>query len=229
MERIDLASIDDITDFTDEEHIQVKKVNHQFRQESKLKGETREFTIFNDIQCYQKVKRKHAGKHKFRINLTFLDPHPKRDFIVADNWLIIAAISAVFSFLLVYVNWFSQIKLSQTILSIMTVLSLSFCFIAFLIALLKTRDRIVLFSRYGNAPILEFINNNPDSQAFDEFMNNIRDHILQAQAGSRINTTDRLKLELKELRRLKSETVIDDTSYEQAKHKILKNSAFNTE
>ena len=228
MEHINLASNEDITDFTDEEQIPVKKVNHKFRQESKLKGIVREFTIFNDTQCYQRVIRKHGGKHKFRTNLSYLNPQPKRDFILANRWLIAAAISAILSYILVYVGWISSIKFSQTIISMLAALSITFCFIALLIALLRTNDRIVLFSRYGHAPILEFINNNPDSRQFLQFIKTLRKHILQAQASLQLSITDQRKHELKELRRLKSEAVITEAHYERAKKRILKNQAFTS-
>lgn len=226
MEQIDLTSNEDITEFTDEEHVAVKKVNHQFQQVSKLKGIVRDFSIFNDIQCYQMVTKKHGGKHKFRINLTYLDPQPERNFILADSWLITAAISAIFSFLLVYAGWFSTMQLNQTIVFIMTSVSISFSLIAFLITLLRTHDRVVLFSRYGHVPILEFINKNPDSKAFLKFMDTLGEHILKAQKNSQLSVTGQLKFELKELRRLHEESAIPEEYYEKAKKRIFSNQAF---
>ena len=228
MEHINLASHEDITNFTDEEQVSVKKVNFQFRQESKLKGIVREFTIFNDNQCHQRVIKKHGGKHKFRINLTYLDSEPKRDFMLADSWLITAAISAIFSYLLIYAGWFSSMQFSFTAISIMTALSITFCFIALLIALLRTNDRVILFSRHGHAPVLEFINKNPDSKEFLKFIKILRKQILLAQSNSNLSSTDQLKLELKEIRRLKNEMVINESFYEKAKKRILKNSAFTS-
>ena len=52
VEEIDLSQQDDITLFTDDEHIVVKHVNFEFVQHSKMKGEVREFTVFNDVQCF---------------------------------------------------------------------------------------------------------------------------------------------------------------------------------
>lgn len=226
MEQINLASDDDITNFTDEQQVSVDRVNGHFRQQSKLKGIEREFTIFNDIQCYQRVVKKHAGKQKFRINLSYLDPKPERDFILADNWLITAAISAVLSFLIVYAGWFSQHNLNHPVLIIMAIASVCFCCIAFLIAILRTNDRLVFYSRFGHAPILEFINNNPEKEHFKTFINTLQKHIVHAQNTAAIPVTDQLTLEIQELRRLKNETVITESVYERAKRRIFKNSAF---
>ena len=227
MEQIDLRTSEDITQFTDEEQVAVDKINHEFVQENPLKGETREFTLFNDIQCYQAVRRKHGGKYKYRVNLSHLDPKPKREFILADNWLIIAAISGVIGFMLVYIGWFSDMQFDSQIMVILSALSICFCLIAFLIALLKTRDRVLLYSYYGRAPVLELMNKNPDRASFAEFMALLSEHISQARENSTINSTDRLVAELKELRRLKDETVISEAVYEQAKKRIFRNPAFS--
>ncbi|MCK4709500.1 MAG: hypothetical protein KAU21_12855, partial [Gammaproteobacteria bacterium] len=185
--------------------------------------------IFNDIQCYQVSQKKHRDKQKFRINLTYLDQKPKRDFILADGWLITAVISSILSFLLVYAGWFSNIKMSLTTISIITILTISFSFIAFLVTLLRTHDRVIFFSHYGRVPILEFINKKPDTKAFKQFIKTLRKHILQAQANSQLSVSVQLKLELKELRRLKHETVVSEAYYEKAKKLILRNKGFNAE
>jgi hypothetical protein len=229
MEEINLSTNDDITLFTDEEQVAVDNINQKFTQQSKLKGLVREFTIFNDIQCYQTVKLKHGGKHKFRINLSHLDPKPKRDFVLADNWLITAVISAILSFLLIYIGWFSAMQVDQHIFIIITALCISFCFIAFLFAMLKTQDRFLYYSQCGRAPILELINNNPDHESFTEFINLLSSHVIKAQSSADLNPTEKLVMELKELRRLKDETVIPESDYEQAKQKIFRNKAFSSQ
>ncbi|MEN8167029.1 MAG: hypothetical protein ABFR65_06065 [Pseudomonadota bacterium] len=228
MEEIDLSASDDSTLFTDEDQVAINKVNLELRQESKLKGIVREFTIFNDIQCYQSVKKKHGRKHKFRINLTLLDPEPKHEYSLAANWLITTGITAILSFLLIYVGWFSSIQLNQNIITILTALGITFCFIAFLIALLKSHDRILFYSKFGGAPVLEFINKNPDRASFSEFIDTLSQHILMAQQQANLNPIQQLPLELKELRRLKNEAAIPSDIYESAKKRIFRNKAFTS-
>lgn len=225
MEEIDLSGKDDIIEFVDEEQFAIKKVNLQFRQENKLKGIQRDFTIFNDIQ-FQVVEKKKRSSQKFRVALNYLNPEPKHHVTFAKGWLITTLISAVFSSLLVYVGWFSNIQVSQSTVSIISALSISFSLIAFFITVLRSNDYIILHSRHGNVPILEFINKNPDSKAFKKFMKSLRNHIMYAQKQAQYSATDQLKLELKELRRLKDEKVIPEESYEVAKKRIFKNKAF---
>ncbi|MDJ0881812.1 MAG: hypothetical protein QNJ56_09200 [Gammaproteobacteria bacterium] len=228
MESIDLSSNEDITQFTDEEQVDVNQINQEFVQENKLKGEAREFTIFNDSQCYQSVRLKHGGKYKFRANLTYLNAKPKRSFDLAEGWLITAAITAIFSFLLVYLRWFSQIQMDKQILTMALSLSITFTLIAFMVGLLKTRDRILFYSKFGHVPVLELMNYKPDRESFKQFIDQLSSYIIKAQHAADLSATDALVMELKELRRLKDETVIAESQYEQAKKKILQNKAFTS-
>ncbi len=229
VEEIDLNAQEEITLFTDDEHVAVRTIDREFRQESKLKGIVREFTIFNGIQCYQKVTRKHGGKHKFRVNLACLDPEPRRIYNLADNWLIMGAIGLVLSFLLVYLGWFRTppLQISNSLLYILTSVALSFSIIALLLALLKTRDRLVIYSKCGRAPVLELINNNPNKQQFMEFMDSLSRHILLSRRGISSSPTELLAMELKELRRLRDEHAIKEDQYESAKKRIFRNRAYN--
>ena len=228
MEEIDLTVHEDITLFTDDEQVSVRKVNREFRQHSKLKGVINEFTIFNDNQCYQKVIRKHGGKHKFRVELSYLDPEPRREFNLADSWLVTAAIGAILSFLLIYLGWFhtNAARLDSHLLYALLSISISFSLISFLVALLKTRDRLVIFSKCGRAPVLELINNNPDKDSFLQFTNCLSRHILLSRQNITCSATELLAKELKELRRLKDEGVIPTKQYELSKQKIFSNKAF---
>lgn len=228
MEEIDLTTEEDITLFTDDERVSVNKVNREFRQESKLKGLINEFTIFNDNQCYQKVIKKHGGRHKFRVNLSYLDPEPRRERKLADSWLVTAAISAILAFLLIYLGWFSDNSagLHTQLLYILLCTTVSFSCIAFMIAILKTRDRLVIYSKCGRAPVLQLINNNPDRESFLKFMNCLSRHILLSRKNISCSATELLAMELKELRRLKDEGVINGSQYDISKQRIFSNKAF---
>lgn len=229
MEEIDLSHPEDITLFTDDEHVAVRNINFEFVQNSKIKGEIREFTIFNDVHCYQKVTKKHRGKQKFRINLAYMDPMPKRDYILAYNWLFVSAISAVVSFMLVYIGWFSKLQLNSQIMFILASMSITFSLLSVLIAMLKTQDRLLMYSRCGRAPVLEMMNNNPDQESFQNFSDSLSRQILLASQNSSASPTEKLALELKELRRLRNESVITALQYDRAKRNIFKNKAFKSD
>ncbi|MDJ0831959.1 MAG: hypothetical protein QNJ69_00455 [Gammaproteobacteria bacterium] len=225
--QIDIVAEEDITQFQDTEHVSVDKINHEFVQEDRLKGQINEYTIFNDIHCYQSVQKKHGGKIKFRVNLSYLDPQPHREFILSKSWMITAASSFVLGLLVIYLGWFSPLQFTDhTILSIVTASILTFSVIAFLVALMRTHDRILFHSRYGQIPVLEFFNKKPDADSFEEFIHRLSRYIGLAQQVCKYDTHKCLTLELQELRRLKQENVISEQQYEQGKQVIFKNKAF---
>jgi hypothetical protein len=226
MHEIDLNADEEITLYSDEEQVTIDKVNHQFHQENKMKGEVREFTIFNDKQCKQTVRLKHGPEQDFRINLTCVDAKPRRDFVFSENWLMLGAIATVISLMLIYVVWFSSIKIDRGLGTVLVATSLSFSIICFLITMLKTRNRMQFLSKYARVPVLELIKNKPDSKSFTDFMKLLSQHIISAQHSAQLSTSERLKLELKELRRLKDDNVIPEPVYEQAKTCILRNKGF---
>ena len=85
---IDLQGVEDeTTQFSDEEAISVEHTNFEFEQSHKLRGIHRQLTVFNDSQCYQKIKNKHRRKYKFRLDLAYLDPRPFRIRNIVWKWL----------------------------------------------------------------------------------------------------------------------------------------------
>ncbi len=227
MREIDLKGTEDITLVSEEaEPVKVNKVNEKFRQENKLKGEVREFTVFNGAYCSQSVSRKHGKQQNFRVDLTILDPVSKRNFVLAHGWLFTAAISVVLSFLLIYAGWFSSMHLNNGVMVILASLSLTSCAIFFLVSILRSRDRIILSSQFGRVPVLELINKKPGGTTFSSFINTLSSYIQTAKYNDQLNTKDRLIKELREIRRLKEESVIAEDDYERAKKKILQHKAF---
>lgn len=227
MDEIDLTAAEDITLFTDEEQVEVQTVDRVFDQQSKLRGLDYQFTIFNDIQCYQQVKRKHGRKQKFRIDLSYLDPKPVLRFRLAEGWLFTTAILAVISFILIYIGWFkSAMSFQSDLLLIISIASITLTLMSLMIAILKTDNRMIFYSQFGRVPILEPLNKNPDKKSFTDFMQELSSHIISAQSKGRMDKTERLTRELKELRRLMNEEVITEQNYENAKKRIFSNKAF---
>jgi hypothetical protein len=228
MEETNYNTDEEITLFTDEEQVHVKKINQEFTQQSHLKGLLYHFTIFNDIQCYQRIERKHGSKQKFRINLTYLDPRPVRRFQLAESWLIGSAIFAIISMMLIYLNWFKGSASHSSLAFTLTILAVTLCLTSFLFGLFKAENRIFYYSQYGRIAILELINHNPDKTSFDDFLESLSSYIISAQHKASLDNTQRLTQELKELRRLKDEAVISQQKYELAKQRIFSNKAFKS-
>jgi hypothetical protein len=223
-DEIELQPIDDdSTLFSDNEQIPVEHVNFEFEQINKLRGIYRQITVFNDTHCYQSIKNKHQRKYKYRLNLVYLDPRPFRSRHIAWRWLHGSLAlwgvdtALVFSGLL---EGASVIALGLFICSTAVALMTLLAFFYF------THDTVYFRSQFGKIRLMELINNNPDKEKFQDFVNKLVIQINKSKTDSGKDNSQLLAQELQQLRRLKDETVIDEDAYEGAKKLIFRHDAF---
>lgn len=223
---IDLEAIeDDTTNFSDNENIPVEHINFEFEQTGKLHGNYRKLTIFNDTHCYQSIKDKHQRKHKYRIDIAYLDPKPFRTRIVAWNWLYTSLALIGLDIVLIFAGWLdtSSVNFLGLFLGVLVVAIM--CLLAFFY---YSRDKVFFRSQYGKIKLVELINKTPDSDSFRSFITKFVMQIKKSKTAKSFNQHKFLTRELQELRRLKDETVIPVDSYEKAKKLIFKHEAFNS-
>jgi hypothetical protein len=221
---IDLKPVeDDTTEFSDNEHIPVEHVNFEFEQSNKLQGMLRQLTIFNDTQCYQSIKHKHRRKYKFRLDLAYLDPRPFRVRQIVWKWLYASLALWALDALLVFAGWFDTT--SVTFLGIITAITVA-ASITLLVFFYLSHDTVYFRSQFGKIRLLELAYNNPDKDSFHQFINKIVVQINKSKTAKNMNQGQFLTSELKELRRLKDETIVPDESYEKAKRLIFRHEAF---
>ena len=226
MEQIEIDNAsEDITLFTDEEQVSVQSVDTIFEQRCPLRGERREFTVFNGNHCHQRVERKFGGKTKHRVNLQILDPQPRRRRDLALGWLMGSGIFGILSFLLIYRIYFSGQPANSLLVSL-SVLSLSLFAIATLLTLFLSRKHIRYYSRFGRVPLLELIDNQPDAQDLTDFLRRLSQTIHLSRQQHPRASGDALSFELRDLRRLRDEGVIDAETYERAKQRIFAHPAY---
>jgi hypothetical protein len=225
-DEIDLQPVyDEATQFSDDEKVPVEHVNFEFEQSHKLRGMYRKLTIFNDAQCYQKIKLKHRRKYKFRLNLAHLDPRPFRLRHIVWKWLYASLALWCAAAAFVVTEWFDG----------SSVVSLGI-FAAVIVAALLTlltffylsHDTVYFRSQFGKIRLFELANNNTDKDDFREFINKIVVQINKSKAAKGMNQSQLLVAELKELRRLKDEYIVPEESYEKAKQLIFKHEAFKS-
>ena len=228
MENIDLSSPDDDTLFTDEEHIVLDKVDFEFEQESKLRGLYRKITIFNGNQCYQSIKNKHRRKYKYRVDLAYLDPRPFRERKIASNWLYSAAGFFVASLFLVYFGWFSGVVTASPGIyySTSTVVCVSAIILSLLLYFHKSYDKVVFRTHFGKVKLIELINKYPNESDFRKFVKRFIVQIKKARTQKRFTASKFLARELREIRRLRNETVVTEDEYQAAKSIIFKHDSF---
>jgi hypothetical protein len=220
---IDLKPIEDATDFSDSEKVAVEHINFEFEQTSKLHGISRQFSIFNGSQCYQSVQQKHGRKRKFRLDLAFLDPRPFRVRNIAWKWLHASLALWALDALLLFTGLLdstSMVFLGMTIgLAVAATMTLLWFFY-------RSSDIVYFRSQYGKTRLMELDYNKPDKDSFREFIRNFTGQIKHSKTASNLDQSQFLANELKELRRLKDESIVAETSYEKAKRLIFRHEAF---
>ena len=222
---IDLEPVeDDTTNFSDNENIPVEHINFEFEQQNKLHGLFRKITIFNDTHCYQSIKNKHQRKHKYRIDISYLDPRPFRSRVRDWKWLYASLALFALAITLFFAGWldawsvnFLGLFVGVLVIAIMSLLAFFY----------NSRDRVFFRTQYGKIKLIELINANPDKESFRSFINKFIMQIKKSKTAKGYNQNKFLTSELRELRRLKDETVIPQDSSEKAKQLIFKHESFN--
>ena len=223
-DEIDLQPVeDDTTQFSDNEAVTVDHVNFEFEQSHGFRGILRQLTIFNDNQIYQKIKTKHRRKYKFRLDLAYLDPRPFKIRFIAWKWLAASFALWALEIVMIYMGWWDSSSINMMgVFVVINVVAL----IALLAFFYLSHDTVYFRSQYGKIRLLELENKRPNQQAFTDFINKIVVQINKSKTAKGFDQSKFLAAELKELRRLKDETIVPEESYEKAKKLIFKHEAF---
>ena len=223
---IDLEPLEDstTTNFSDNEQIPVEHINFEFEQVNKLQGVYRHFTVFNDTHLYQSIKIKHQRKYKFRIDLAYLDPRPFRIRVKAWKWLHLSLALLGLDAALIFSGWLDTFSINFFGAFMAITVAAIMCLLAFFY---NSHDKVFFRTQYGKIRLVEFINKNPDNASFRSFVNKFIMQIKKSKTARGLSENKFLARELRELRRLKDETIIPAGSYEKAKQLIFKHEAFN--
>jgi len=229
MEKIELNTPEDeITLFTDKEHVVMDKVDFEFVQSNKLRGIYRKITLFNGNHCYQSIKNKHKRKYKYRVDIAFLNPCPFREHNIAWNWLYSSIALLLTSMVMIYIRGYTEwlaLEYKQLYLTALIVALSSAC-IALLLFAHNTYDKIIFRTQFGNIKLIELLNKYPNEDAFREFISRFILQIKTARKQKEFTASIFLAKELRELRRLRDEQVITEKEYQTAKVVIFKHDSF---
>jgi hypothetical protein len=225
-DEIDLHPVEDeITQFSDNDQVILEHTNFEFEQSHRLRGVHRQLTVFNDNQCYQKIKNKHRRKYKFRLDLAFLDPRPFRIRNIAWKWLYASLALWGLDAVMIFAGWFDTSSIELMGLFIAFTLGATITLLAFFYL---SYDIVYFRSQYGKIRLLELENKRPNPQSFTAFINKIVVQINKSKTARGLDQSKFLAAELKELRRLKDESIVPEESYEKAKRLIFKHEAFKS-
>lgn len=225
MEKIILSSDEDITDFTDQEQVKVRIVNLELKQSCWFTGEQRMFMIFNGSQCYQRVQWSASNKKKYRVNLGYLNEEPERHVKYALGWFSLALMFFLFSGLLMFSEIF-VVQNYELMVDSLAAFSVFMGGMALVTGWMQSSNRVIFYSRYGNVPLLELIHQSPSKKTFEDFIETLKQKIATANRMNNSSLKEYLGKELNELRRLKNESVLGSTDFNNAFQRIVQHSAY---
>lgn len=228
MDSIEVKSNEEITLFTDDQQIILKEVNFELEQSNKIRGFYNKLTIFNGSHCYQLIRNKHQRKIKFRIDISYLNPLPSRQHKVAWKWLFTAAPFMLVSLVMMYAGLFSETFKPSTYFMTVLISASSISLICILLTIHRSYDKWVFKSEFGNIELINLLNSHPDKDTFKIFTDRLTLQVRKAKLAKDTALSECLAGELRELRRLKDETVISAQQYESAKQRIFTHEGFSS-
>ena len=223
---INLESTEDTTWFSDDEKVEIERINLEFEQSNKLSGSYRKITVFNDHHCYQTIKNKRKGKYRYRIDLSFLDPRPYRRRNIAWSWFITSVSLALIGSAMVYLGWFTRTVTPNTYYGVSVAVVIAAMTLSLLLFVSNSYDRVIFKSQYGRVRYIEMLNKYPDKKTFQNFLSSFVKQVKNEKARRNYSITKFLVSELQELRRLKNEEVITEKEYQSGKKAIFKHKSY---
>lgn len=157
----------------------------------------------------------------YMIDLIALDKKSRRVYSLAWGWLLTAVIFSLLSYVSIQypdlLNGLGQYySLGLTVLAIICAMG---CFIFFW---LSSSRKQVFYSRHGKVPLFEVWVGQPTGKAFRAYVNLLKEHIQKIQERSSLSEEQQLTGEIKMLRRLADENVVNKAVYEKTKARLFK-------
>lgn len=213
---------------TFDETLNRRLLRKQVCQSNQLQGIRRCFQMYRDSHLFQLLDNMRDRKQQsmpYRISLACMDAEPEQRRELEWKWISTAFATSLWSVVLAFTAWFQPAVVetfdglqAEHVLSAATMM-LSISFIAILLFLYTRRDLTVFRSRQARVPLIIMETNKPDEVTFRMLRDDIVEGINKSNATRDVQ--DRLVAELKELRRLRDEAVIDEACYEEARRMIF--------
>ncbi len=210
-----------------------RELSELFVQTSKLQGVRRGFQLYKQAHLFQVFDwYRDREKRKFRINLACLNARPEQQIRREWKWLTTALATAIWSVVLIYIASFTNvaggvIPLQPVHLVSAGVLMGTITVISLLLFAYYKQDKTVFRSYQSQLPLVVLDTDKPDPDSFNRLRQMIEQGIEQATLY--MDLQERLVIELRELRRLRDEGVIEHDDYENARNAIFSHSEYRAE
>jgi hypothetical protein len=166
----------------------------------------------------EKICRGHNTK--YIIDLLALEDASKKKTILGWKWFV-AGLAAIF-LMFACLHFLPMIKESTFYLAATYIVGLGLGLGCFFMAYKGTSRKQIFHSRNANVPLVELAINNPSKNEFSAFIKIVEKFIQSSREGLNMSMNNQLAGEMKMLRRLSEEGVLNASIYKKAKAGLLK-------
>jgi hypothetical protein len=198
------------------------RVNIRYRQPDIFNGERR-FTVFNER--YIRVRRKRFKRElDYTIDLAALCPEGSPSYSIARHWLIASAVALLAFIILLYtlLAHFDARVATYTLPAAVVTFLLALGFGA--LAAYTFEHKYVFTSRQANIPLVE-LRVRKDDPAYRYFVEELERYIQKHEERAGLSPQDLRAGEIRTLRRMSTEGLLSTIVYEEARTRLLANSA----
>lgn len=196
-----------------------KVTNRVMIQESRFKGETRRYEIYNNK--FIKVNIHNIfGDKVYHINMDILEPWPGQYRKLSPRWMLSLAYFSLAT--LVFSVYLYLHQDQQTLARLVPFISL-FIFLtlgSLLMFLYRSPNVYEFRTRYGACSVISFLQNKPSKKEFKTFIDELKMRVLAASQVITRNMQQMMEIELEELNRLKNQGIIHEQDCLKAQKRI---------
>lgn len=228
MENLHQGSTHEITLYGDEDpaNVVLNRIDIEIVQSNKIRGIYRKITVFDGSYCQQSIKIKHQKNLNYRVDLAFLYPLPIRAHYIAWKWAFCALGLTVLFTAMYWIGWLSGWFVPTIYYLAATIAVVSAAAISLLLFAHNSYDKVVFRSQHGSVNLVELMYKYPDKESSKSFIGQFILSIRSAKKNKSLSPSKFLSGELKELRRLRDESIISAAVYEAAKVEIFHNESY---
>lgn len=208
--------------YVDDSELELEKLLCKYTQNSSIKGITRRFALYDKTHLFQQKDSHFKKIPKHRVDLTFLNPEPNKHLFI--SWKILLSGTALLGLsilLFLYSDALESLLGGQSVL-LAAVLLFTTGFIFVLVSLYRSYSTLVYHSDIGQVPLL-VVAHKPRDTNYKKFIDIIGKCINYSRNRQGVTPQERIKGEMKDLRRLKELNIISEHVYDEAQRKILAN------
>ena len=194
----------------------LRKVTLRILQEKKHHGKRKEFYILDGkFLGVKNVDRK--SQKKYWANLLFVDPELRHERTVTWPYIYLALILSFFGSILLMIDIYSNLFPKSAITLSAIVLLFTGASVFVVLTFYYSNNMLILYSQHGKIAIAEFFYGNPSKKELGRFIDELESRIEAVKSDCRYTKAQLLPAEVAEYRRLYSEGIISENSYESAK------------